>query len=134
MNLFNSFAKTSPLWNITLPSNIHLLSLIPESSTSLIVRLEHFYEANEDPVLSLPVTLDLFSVFSQAFDITNVQELALGANINVEALNERLRWQIEPGKNHKVKKINLTSRNTNDSTFTFNPMQIRTFRISYKPN
>jgi lysosomal alpha-mannosidase len=133
----------SELPQITLPSNIHLLTLLPEYSSNsqnnigtLLVRLEHFYELNEDSTLSIPVTLDLDSVFGSVFNIINVEELALGANMNVEDLNQRLKWNEESNKNKKniLKKSLFKGDKNAANLFTFNPMQIRTFRITYNYN
>jgi len=35
--------------------NVHLLTVEPWKEGSLLLRMEHIMEANEDPVLSLPV-------------------------------------------------------------------------------
>ena len=120
-----------------LPDNVHLLTVMKdfdeddEILKSVIVRLEHFYEKDEDQVLSQPAVVDLLAVFGQAFNITNVQELALGANMKVEDLNQRLKWTAE---NDKVDKVKRKSKNfKNVFTFELNPMQIRTFRIWYLP-
>jgi len=78
----------------------------------------------------MSVTLDLKSVFGQSFNILGVDELALGANMKVEELNERLKW------NALSPSIKTFPKNSNDLlkdfTFVFNPMQIRTFRIWYE--
>jgi hypothetical protein len=111
-----------------------LLTFSPEDKqsyfvNSILLRLEHFFELKEDPVLSTPVTLDLKSVFGQAFNLLGVDELALGANMKVEQLNERLKWN-SMSKTFRVlpkKEENFL----NDFTFEFHPMQIRTFRIWY---
>ena len=107
-----------------------MLSFLPENKesyfvNSILLRLEHFYELNEDPVLSLPVTLDIKSIFGQAFNILGIEELALGANMKVEQLNERLTWKTS-SKKPKIKVVE-----SNDFSFIFNPMQIRTFRLWY---
>ena len=39
----------------SLPLNVHLLTVEPWKERSLLLRLEHIMEANEDSVLSLPV-------------------------------------------------------------------------------
>jgi len=39
----------------SLPTNVNLLTVEPWKEGSLLLRLEHIMEANEDPVLSLPV-------------------------------------------------------------------------------
>ena len=131
--IYKKLSGRNLLLSASLPSNIHLLTLLPESGSnpnSIIVRLEHFYEAGEDTTLSAPVTLDLDSIFGMSFDITSIEELALGANMKAEELNERLKWNSSPVlKQHKKQP---STSFLNNSTFIFNPMQIRTFRISYK--
>lgn len=42
-----------------LPKNIHLLTVEPVSEYQFLLRLEHFYERGDDPVLSLPVKISL---------------------------------------------------------------------------
>ena len=41
----------------SLPLNVHLLTVEPWKERSLLLRLEHIMEANEDSVLSHPVTV-----------------------------------------------------------------------------
>ena len=64
-----------------LPINIHLLTLedwITDSKNRILLRLEHFFEAQEDPEgLSKPVDLDLQGLF-KTFDIENMEEVILG--------------------------------------------------------
>ncbi len=126
----------------SLPSNVHLLTLMKdyddidnELKNSIIIRLEHFYEIDEDPVLSQPVTIDLQDVFNQTFILMGYEELALGANMNVKDLDERLKWknvdQIKLPYKHNFKK-NLKSKRSS-FTIELNPMQIRTFKIWFIP-
>lgn len=117
-------------FNINLPDNIHLLTLMNDffDSNAIIVRLEHFYEKYDHIVLSKPVGVDLKEVFGKVFQIDRVDELALGANMKVSDLNERLEWISKSkvmNKNDKLKE----SIDENPFLFSFSPMQIRTFRI-----
>ncbi len=110
-----------------LPPNLHLLTLMRDydavEKNSLIVRIEHFFELNEDSLLSRPVTLDI-SKFLSIFNVVGVEELALGANMPVEELNERLKWNGSP----PVGERNV-QKNAQDFIYEFQPMQIRTFRV-----
>lgn len=118
----------------SLPPNLHLLTFKKEfyendeQINSMIVRIEHFYEKGEDQTLSQPVTISFGDVFR---DLIGVDELALGANMLADELGERLKWRstddAENVEQHQVKE-----QQSNDFTFTFNPMQIRTFRIFLK--
>ena len=148
----NSLAKKSKklkslaglsLLNIELPSNMHLLTLMNDNDAdndlqnAIIIRLEHFYEKNDDPVLSQPVTVDLQQVFGESFQFLGIEELALGANMKVDELNNRLSWKAEEtvkrniNKYFKTRKYN--SKFSSAFSYTFYPMQIRTFRVWYSP-
>lgn len=126
------------LLSLQLPPNLHLLTLMRDFYdaedgflNSLIVRIEHFYEKHEDSLLSLPVTINLLSVFGKNFNVTNVEELALGANIRVEELNERLDWQADSITEDRDRKVFKPLKDNFD--VQFDPMQIRTFRVWYLP-
>lgn len=134
-------AGWSPV-NMALPSNIHLLTLAKDLDldnqleNSFVVRLEHFYEKEEDKTLSEPVSIDLREFFSEMFNIVGVEELALGANIKVEELDERLSWKSDSELDNLIimKEKNQSKNrkaNENPFLFEFNPMQIRTFRLWY---
>lgn len=126
----------------SLPENLHLLTLSREfhknnELNSILVRIEHFYEKGEDQKMSQPVTIDLKDVFNRTFNFTGIEELALGGNMRVEELNDRLKWNAQNNAGHinvnqKSKKLN--QHELANFTVTFNPMQIRTFRLFFIPN
>ena len=113
-----------------LPPNLHLLTLMKDydsdEKNALIVRIEHFFELNEDPFLSRSVSLDI-ARFLSIFNVVGVEELALGANMPVEALNERLKWNGSPSVDDEPKML----KNDWDFIYEFKPMQIRTFRFFF---
>lgn len=49
-----------------LPDNLHLLTVHALGPASVLVRLAHLFEKGEDPVLSLPTTVSLSTLFSGA--------------------------------------------------------------------
>jgi len=116
-----------------LPPNLHLLTFMKDydsvEKNALIVRIEHFFEQNEDPVLSKPVRIDI-GEFLSVFNVVGVEELALGANMPVENLNERLKWNQSPS----VLEPKLKTTKLGDFSFEFQPMQIRTFRVFFNLN
>ncbi len=101
---------------------------------SVLIRLEHIFEAHEDPNgLSKPATVQLSSMFS-AFDIMAVEEVILGANLNKAKL-QRLKWNVssdnevhplENGNNHKAPVPN------DGWSVTLNAFQIRSFIVDLK--
>lgn len=84
------------------PENLHIVTLKQLSPGQILFRLEHIYAKDEDPKLSMPVTVDLTTIL-QPLKVKSIQELSLGAN---EVLGD----------------IN--------GPVTFNPQDIRTFIFS----
>jgi hypothetical protein len=56
-----------------------------------LVRVEHYFELNEDNTYSQPVTFDLQSIFKAIGTISNTVELTLSANLELLKL-QRLKW------------------------------------------
>ena len=75
----------------TLPLNVHLLTLDQLGPKDYLVRVEHYFELNEDDTYSHPVTFDLQSIFKSIGTISNTVELTLGANLPLADL-QRLNW------------------------------------------
>ena len=120
----------------SLPENVELLTLAYDFSTNvpgvnaLIVRFEHFYEYNEDFILSQDASFDMKELFNSTFNILNFEELTLGANMNVDELQNRLKWTYNSQQATSI--THLVDKNI---SFIINlqPMQIRTFRVWYLP-
>ena len=100
-----------------------------EDQNVLLVRIEHFYECNEDQELSQSVSVDLKELFSPAFNIVSVKEMALGANMPVGELKERLVWIADP---YSYGQKEYMAQEGEGFTFRFDPMQIRTFHLWYQ--
>jgi lysosomal alpha-mannosidase len=112
--------------NAPLPENVHLLTLMPDFNSkfnnSLLIRLEHFYELNDDPILSQPSIVDLKNLFnSELIIVLGFEELSLGTNMGVNEVDERL---IFDRKSKSTKKSALFE-------ITLSSMEIRTFRVWY---
>merc|ERR1719266_2193712 len=88
--------------NEAIPKNIHVLTLEEwkrgedsqiDGQNSVLLRLEHLFEVQEDRSnMSKPVLVNLEVLF-KAFDILSVEEVTLGANLRVEKLH-RLQWDV----------------------------------------
>ena len=120
--------------NQALPSNVHLLTVEEwsgKSRTSVLIRLEHFFEAQDDPDgMSKPVTLSLENMF-QAFKVENVEEVILGANLQKDKL-KRLDWNVE----NEIPNETIDQQNKVDAapwTVELNAFQIRTFIVDLLP-
>lgn len=141
---------------LSLPQNVHLLTLEPWKANSILIRFEHILEKNEDPKYSKSVTFNFKDVF-RSFDVEQIQETTLSAN---QWLNDAVRFKFRADKNqddkqneigHEVKGENkpnpeisprhdrhrthkksetLLNDDHDPFTITLKPMEIRTFVVT----
>ncbi len=74
-----------------LPLNVHLLTLDQLDTKQYLIRLEHYFELNEDVTYSHPVTFDLQTIFQTQGIVTDIVELTLGGNLPLVDM-KRLQW------------------------------------------
>lgn len=134
----------------SLPKNVHLLTLEKLSNGEVLIRFEHFYEKDDDRLLSGKVTISLTKLFLP-FRILYYRETSLSAN---QYLNEteRLKWSYV-GQELNMENIQERSNATSDvmsnevteettqnipaddgMSITLGPMDIRTFIVKVKYN
>ncbi|XP_037083659.1 lysosomal alpha-mannosidase-like isoform X1 [Pollicipes pollicipes] len=120
-----------------LPANVHLLTLEMYKPNQLLIRLEHQFQADEDPTLSKPVDVNLKDLFT-TLNVTSVEEFGLSADRPLKDIN-RLHWDHVQsnrlpknfrGAAHEV--YRSTGAEHDPLTVTLNPMEIRTFVASYQ--
>jgi len=58
-----------------LPDNVHLLTLEQWEASSILLRLEHFYAKDEDPVLSQPAKVQLKVCVCVVFAVNEYRKL-----------------------------------------------------------
>jgi lysosomal alpha-mannosidase len=123
-----------------LPLNVHLLTFDQLDTKQYLIRVEHYFEKNEDETYSHPVIVDLQKIFETQGTINNIIEMTLGGNLALANL-KRLEWQTDDKETSSgnvsvcisTKKISLFFSDTQslqDTNITLNPMQIRTFHIT----
>jgi len=125
-----------------IPKNIHILTLenwpdanLQNQGNKVLLRLEHIFEVQEDRSnMSKPVSIELDGLF-KAFDISSVEEVTLGANLQVEKLH-RLQWNVMnevPVSSHEEAVHGGEEEDAlmpeNGWLVTLQPFQIRTFII-----
>jgi lysosomal alpha-mannosidase len=93
----NKYRQTWSALSNAMPVNVHLLTFDQLESKQYLVRVEHFFERNEDSVYSQPVTFDLQSLFYSLGTIKDLLELTLAANLPLTDLH-RLVWVTSEGE------------------------------------
>ncbi|KAI7688348.1 Lysosomal alpha-mannosidase [Sarcoptes scabiei] len=125
-----------------LPVNIHLLSLEQWDEHHVLIRLEHFYEINEDIKYSRETQIRLRNLFNP-FTIEDVREMNL---LGTEELDQseslKMRWipELNPYENYTqvlastfIKSSQTIRRDDGTFTIFMKPMQIRTFLVRIRP-
>jgi lysosomal alpha-mannosidase len=90
-NYSDTYRQTWSALSDSMPLNVHLLTFDQLDLKQFLIRVEHYFELNEDEIYSQPVKVDLQMLFKSLGTITNVTELTLGANFPLSDLH-RLEW------------------------------------------
>lgn len=114
--------------SVPLPDNVHLLTLETVAKDAVIVRLEHYFEKDEDKDMSKPVGVTLTGLFV-GFKIVSIVEMNLSAN---QYLKDKkvMKWNTREGEGkggvyEKWKEdVDLSGKTI---SITLKPMEIRTF-------
>ncbi|CAF1220295.1 unnamed protein product [Rotaria magnacalcarata] len=129
-----TFANYSAVYRLTwsaltnvLPLNVHLLTLDQLGPKDYLIRVEHYFEMNEDDTYSHPVTIDLQSILKSIGTITNTVELTLGGNLPLAEL-QRLNWVTSDKESSRP--TDHKEQSLNDTSVRLTPMQIRTFQVT----
>lgn len=120
------------------------MTMEPWKENSYLLRFEHLLEKNEDRNYSKPATFDLLDVFGKLFDIESVRETNLSGNLWLEEVKRfKFRAYDDVGGSGEDKRTPIMGSSAasnklpgDDSlkySITLNPMQIRTFVISVRP-
>uniref|UniRef100_A0A182U141 alpha-mannosidase n=1 Tax=Anopheles melas TaxID=34690 RepID=A0A182U141_9DIPT len=112
-----------------LPPNVNLLTLEPWKDGTVLVRLEHLFERNEDPVYSQAVRINVRSVLF-ALNIESIHETTLAAN-QWKADSKRLEFNTESKANEASPKdqVERVAQDSTDFDIELQPMEIRTFIV-----
>ena len=115
-----------------LPPNIHLLSLELWDENSVLVRLEHFFEINEDPQYSRSRKINLEDLFV-GYEIIDFKEMNLNV-IDEKYTAESTRMRFETTFNPYANFANIFASPEDNETLPPNtvllkPMEIRTFLV-----
>ena len=121
--------------SVSLPENVHLLTMETVAKDAIILRFEHYFEKGEDPVLSNPVGITLSGMFTN-FKILSLIEMNLSAN---QYLKDKkvMKWNTKEGEG----KGGVYEKWRDDDDFSgkkksilLKPMEIRTFLAKIERN
>jgi lysosomal alpha-mannosidase len=84
-----------------LPLNVHLLTFDQLDTKQYLIRVEHYFEKNEDPTYSQSVIVDLQTIFQTQGTISDITELTLSGNLAINDLN-RLEWTTNDQQSTKM--------------------------------
>lgn len=128
-----SYVPVRSLLQQPLPASIHLLSWQLQTATlwtgnATVLRLQHLFDAGEDPDYSVPVSVDLAGLFDpSAFAVASAVETTLTANLPLSEL-QRLRWTTDASPAHR-----LAATDGRGLAVTMHPREIRTFLVNGAP-
>ncbi|CAF1141929.1 unnamed protein product [Rotaria sordida] len=125
-NYSDMFRQSWSALSDAMPLNVHLLTFDQLAPKQYLVRVEHYFELNEDEFYSKSVTIDLQTLFKSIGTINEMTELILTANLPLSELH-RLDWIT---KDQESSHIDMFQQYLSNVTIiTLNPMQIRTFQV-----
>jgi len=128
----------SPMSSI-LPPSLHLLSFDiygEKQIQDIIIRINHLFEASEDPQNSVPVTVDLAKLFGR-YNVDVLQETNLSGN-QLKATMSRKIWKSAPLISQDQPKASPLLSNTvnkkqvqDSSVFIVKPLEFKTFSARF---
>jgi lysosomal alpha-mannosidase len=102
-NYSATYRQTWSALTSDLPLNVHLLTFDQLDTRQYLIRVEHYFELNEDETYSHPVTFDLQKVFETQGMVSDIVELTLGGNLVLNDM-KRLQWST---KNYESSKMDV---------------------------
>ncbi|CAF4671246.1 unnamed protein product [Rotaria sp. Silwood1] len=111
-NYSNIYRQSWSALSDMMPLNVHLLTFDKLTPKQYLVRVEHYFELNEDEMYSQPVTMDLQTLFKSIGTIVDMTELVLNANLPLSQLH-RLDWMTKDQESSHVnmfRKLNFIDK------------------------
>jgi lysosomal alpha-mannosidase len=111
-NYSNMYRRSWSALSDVMPLNVHLLTFDQLDVKQYLVRVEHYFELNEDQIYSQPVTFDLQTLFKSIGTISEMIELILTANLPLSDLH-RLDWMTKDKQSSHVdtfRKLNFIEK------------------------
>ncbi|CAI9601432.1 unnamed protein product [Staurois parvus] len=96
----------------------------------VLLRIQHLYEADEDPVLSKPASVNLKSLLKGLGDVTFVEERSLTGTWHLNTM-ERWQWKTTQ-RTMKTKDQMQPAKTLEDFVLTVEPKEIRTLFVYFR--
>eukprot|EP01095_Lingulamoeba_sp_RSL-Kostka_P014500 TRINITY_DN6332_c0_g7_i1.p1 TRINITY_DN6332_c0_g7~~TRINITY_DN6332_c0_g7_i1.p1 ORF type:complete len:265 (+),score=93.50 TRINITY_DN6332_c0_g7_i1:26-820(+) len=117
-----------------LPPNVRILSLkqLNDNTNRIILRLMNPFEVDENPQYSVPVNVDLNTLFD-GYTITDIEERTLTTNMPASK-NVRPQWNTFSESNSFQKSINNNNSKikiNDDTIITLYPMDIKSYWVTF---
>ncbi|XP_047319755.1 alpha-mannosidase [Impatiens glandulifera] len=112
--------------NYTLPQNVALITLQELEDGSVLLRLAHLYEAEEDGQYSTLAKVELKKIFA-AKTIKRVKEMSLSANQEKSQI-KKMNWKVE-GDKREAGPVRGSPLDPSSLIVELGPMEIRTFLL-----
>jgi lysosomal alpha-mannosidase len=98
----NNYHLTWSALTEPMPFNVHLLTIDQLTPKVFLIRIEHYFELNEDETYSKPVQVDVQNIFDRLGEIVDLVELTLAANLPLNQM-ERLVWTTDDNQSSHCK-------------------------------
>ncbi|XP_020581253.1 LOW QUALITY PROTEIN: alpha-mannosidase At3g26720-like [Phalaenopsis equestris] len=130
-NWANSHVSTfSAMESYSLPGNVAMITLQVLKDGTVLLRLAHLYEVDEDKDLSIMATVDLNKIFPGK-KILKITETNLSANQERSVMEKkRLKWRVD-GTPAREKIVRGGPVDPSKLLVELGPMEIRTFLIYF---
>jgi len=118
---------------VDLPPNVKLQTLTSNYASvdegQVLLRLSHLYAVNEHSNLSLPVTVDLTTIFRSPWRIKKAQEMSLTANqLKSEMKKQVYQWKPQDSNGTVPSALEWIPLSAN-LLATLMPMEVKTFLV-----
>ncbi|KAF3440313.1 hypothetical protein FNV43_RR18597 [Rhamnella rubrinervis] len=115
--------------NYSLPPNVAVITLQELDDGSVLLRLAHLYEADEDPEYSTLSKVELQKLFTGK-TIKEVKETSLSANQDKSEV-KKLKWKVEGQRKDDGQVLRGGPLNNSTRVVELGPMEIRTFLLKF---
>ncbi|XP_069832515.1 epididymis-specific alpha-mannosidase [Dendropsophus ebraccatus] len=123
-----------PGWKYSSNHTEHMLNIhkgkrqVDADFSRILLRIQHLYEADEDPILSKPATINIKLLLKGLGTVRFIEERSVTGTWDVTTM-KRWKWKSTQRKDHDKRK---SMKGTEDFTVTVAPKEIRTLFVYFQ--